>query len=150
MTNNETLALLKHDVPQFNKFRHDNPTVVPDFSGCDLSGTNLVQADLNRANLAGANLQRANLQGANLGSSNLERADLRGADLTSATLHRARLQGVDLRDAKVGGFENEGRVCIHVSSFRGVRWDKEQIEAMLRIINQNERWLIKYEITSKE
>ncbi|MFH1141412.1 MAG: pentapeptide repeat-containing protein [Chloroflexota bacterium] len=63
MTNNETLAMLKHDVTQFNKFRHDNPAVVPDFSGVDLSGANLAQAHLNRANLAGANLQRANLQG---------------------------------------------------------------------------------------
>ncbi|MSQ21778.1 MAG: pentapeptide repeat-containing protein [Dehalococcoidia bacterium] len=139
MTNNETLAMLERDVTQFNKFRHDNPAAVPDLSGVDLSGANLAQADLNRANLAGANL----------GNANLEKADLRGADLTSATLHRARLQGVDLQDAKVGGFESEGRICIHSSSFQGVRWDKAQLEEMLRIMNLNERWLIKYEIAPK-
>lgn len=149
MDKDQLLGMLQKDVNEFNKFRRENSTVPIDFGGVNLSGTNLAKADLNRANLAGANLRRANLQGANLGSAVLDKANLREADLTSANLHRVSLQGADLGGARVGGFEGDGRICMHLSSFRGVRWDREQIEEMLRVLNQNERWLVKYEIVPK-
>ncbi|MBI4233511.1 MAG: pentapeptide repeat-containing protein [Chloroflexi bacterium] len=149
MDTGELLGMLKRDVNAFNRFRRENPTAAIDLGGVDLSGANLAHADLNRANLAGANLRRANLQGANLGSAVLEKADLREADLTSANLHRVGLQGADLQGTRIGGFDGDGRLCMNASSFRGVKWDREQIEEMLQILNQNDRWLIKYQIVPK-
>ncbi len=70
-----------------------------DLAGADLSGVNLEHADLSEANLAGADLS-----GANLAEANLVKADLAGADLTGANLHwailtKARLSGASLKEA---------------------------------------------------
>ena len=145
----ELIGLLKNNVTQFNLFRKENPSVVPDLSGADLAGSNIAQADLARANLAGAFLRGASLKGANLSFAVLERADLREADLTDAVMHRAQFQGANLLGARVGGFEGNGRLCLNIACFQGVSWDREQIEEMLRIINQNERWTIRYELVAK-
>ncbi len=149
MDKKEVLGMLKKNVDQFNKFRKENPAVVIDLSGADLSGANLVNADLGRANLAGANLQRANLDHATLGSAVLEKADLRGANITSTNFHRAKLQGADLSGCHFD-FEGEGRMCMNINFFKDVSWDKEQIEEVLRILNQNKRWHIKYELVAKK
>ena len=69
-------------------------------SGADLSGTDLIEANLSGANLRGANLARACLRGANLKGANLEGAYLRGADLQEANLTGANLEGANLEGAK--------------------------------------------------
>lgn len=78
------------------------PTIV------DLSGANLVNADLHGAFLDGVNLPEVDLEGANLASAILPSANLVGsnvdeANLTSATLYgayidRTQFDGSDLRD----------------------------------------------------
>jgi uncharacterized protein YjbI with pentapeptide repeats len=70
------------------------------FRGYDLTGANLLGADLQEAilvnaNLLGADLRFANLQEALLWDANLEGADLQGADLSDANLQQA-----DLRSAE--------------------------------------------------
>jgi uncharacterized protein YjbI with pentapeptide repeats len=70
----------------------------------DLSGANLLRADLSEANLSGANLHCANLNWANLWRADLRSADLSsaklaGADLSEADLFRANLSGVILGGA---------------------------------------------------
>lgn len=62
-----------------------------DFSGADLSSSDL----------RGANLPMANFVGADLGG-----ADLRGANLTAADLHMANFSGTDLRGADLRGAKN--------------------------------------------
>ena len=52
----------------------------PSGARADLSGANLIRANLSGANLSGANLIRADLSGANLYGANLYEADLSGAD----------------------------------------------------------------------
>ena len=52
----------------------------------NLSGTNLVGANLRRADLTGANLADADLRCANLSGANLFGADLTDANLRGATL----------------------------------------------------------------
>jgi hypothetical protein len=69
-----------------------------------LSGIQLLRAQIWSANLRGADLRQANLQRArllhaNLQHTNLQRADLRGAEFQSANLQHANLHGVDLSGA---------------------------------------------------
>ena len=130
MDKQELLQLLS-DVAQFNQFRRDNPREPIDLSNTNLRGQDLSGADLNAANLRGADLRGANLSGVNLHRAILDDADLRGADLG------------DLFDPA------RRRVCLHPSMFQGVHYDREQMEAMLEILNSNHDWQIRYQLVPK-
>ena len=67
-------------------------------AGADLSGANLLGADLRRANLAGADLT-----GADLSKADLRRADFTGANLTGANLKDAKILSVKFIDANMEG-----------------------------------------------
>ena len=67
----------------------------------NLSGADLIGADLSEALLCRANLREATLRGANLSKANLCEADLGGAHLYIANLNEADLSGANLRGAKV-------------------------------------------------
>jgi uncharacterized protein YjbI with pentapeptide repeats len=110
MASDEHIALLKQRVAAaWNEWRLKNPNTLPDLSGADLSGANLIGANLSRAHLAGANLNRAHLldadlsgadlSGAHLLWANLSRAHLAGANLNIANLSRANLSEADLTGA---------------------------------------------------
>jgi uncharacterized protein YjbI with pentapeptide repeats len=78
----------------------------------DLTGANLIVANLNRAalgsaNLTGAELGVADLHGADLSDTNLTGAELNYADLTSANLSGANLSGADLRGVDLAGADFE-------------------------------------------
>lgn len=84
-----------------------------DLSGIELMGANLTEsrllganledAELLGADLAGANLQDAKLDYADLGHVNLQRADLRGASLHKAELRKADLSWANLQDTVLTG-----------------------------------------------
>jgi Pentapeptide repeats (8 copies) len=124
-------------VAAWNAWRHENPNIVPDLRGVDLSGAKLLPAnlagvsgvnfswadltgadltgadlswaDLSWADLSGhANLQRANLSDANLRQANLTDADLRGADLQAAVLVNTYLTDADLTGCRVYGISTWG------------------------------------------
>ena len=104
MANREHLKILKEGVEAWNKWRRENPDIVPDLSGADLSETNLSKANLIRANLSGAdlsetNLSQADLMGTNLSVADLRRVSLGGAYLIGVILRKADLRGADLRGA---------------------------------------------------
>src|SRR5436190_1165264 len=82
MANDEHVALLGKDVDAWNRWRSENPNVVPDLRGALLGGADLREANLSDANLIGAKLTKAHLM----------RANLRGADLTGADLSDAALR----------------------------------------------------------
>ncbi|MFC1961040.1 pentapeptide repeat-containing protein [Chloroflexota bacterium] len=128
MANEEHLAILRQGVDEWNKWRDENPDVIPDLNEANLSRANLSGVDLNRAdlfeaNLSGADLSGADLSGAilfkstlrisnlseaNLVTTNFFEADLNGADLSRATLIAANLitadlSGVNLFDATLSG-----------------------------------------------
>jgi uncharacterized protein YjbI with pentapeptide repeats len=116
MANDEHVALLKQGVEAWNKWRGENPNVVPELSGANLSGEYLsgaatlsgvklsgVETYLTRANLKGADLSGANLGGADLAGANLIQANLREADLSEAKLSGAKLSGADLSKATLFG-----------------------------------------------
>lgn len=62
----------------------------------NLRKAELAKADFGKANLTQSILREAKLGGAYLSYANLEGADLRGADLTLANLHQANLKGANL------------------------------------------------------
>ena len=87
-----------------------------DLSGANLSGLEIVNADITQATLAGANLagskivnvqssgacfERANLVGVDLVGEDLEGVDFGSADLTDADLSEANLRGANFLRAKL-------------------------------------------------
>jgi hypothetical protein len=108
VANPEHLEVLGQGVDIWNTWRMKAPSIVPDFteedlSGLDLVGANLSGAQLLRADLRLANLSDANLCGANLYSARLRDANLSGADLSGAYLYRAHLVEANLSDANLRG-----------------------------------------------
>ena len=102
---NSHLEILK-SAEAWNKWREDNPDIVPDLSGADLS-----RADLHGANLSRADLREANLHEADLHGANLRKADLREANLRGANLHGANLRGANLREANLRKADLCGITC---------------------------------------
>jgi Pentapeptide repeats (8 copies) len=103
----------------------DEPDVVLDLIGADLSGAipprpflmgvHLRRAIMTKAYLKGAVLGNSNLTEADLSGANLEDADLDMAFLTGADLSGARLRGADLRashleEGEVGRFHVRGAI----------------------------------------
>ena len=82
----------------------------------DLSGADLVGANLRGADLVGANLRRAYLRDADLVGADLRDADLVGANLRDADLRGADLRGANLRDADLRG-ANLGGADLGSASF---------------------------------
>lgn len=149
MANPYHLELLKQGVDVINKFAAEHPEVTIDLSGADLSGMTLSGLRIQSANLQGANLRNADLRRSFLNAANLRCATLRGADCTGTSFHRADFTGADVREMKFDG-ESPPRLCIHASSFERVRWSKEQLEDILRMLNQNRDWEIRFELVPKQ
>ncbi len=102
-------AILKQGVEAWNKWRKENPDLLPDLTGVDfsgmdfsyenLSGANFNNSELVHTDLSDAYLQGATLCDATLSCTNLYGATLTGADLTGAILSEATLKEADLRCA---------------------------------------------------
>jgi uncharacterized protein YjbI with pentapeptide repeats len=145
----ELIAILRSDKAEFERFRDQNPRVELDLSGADLSGCDLAGAALAGVKLSNASFRDADCTKAVFRFANLSGADLRGAKLEGANFHQAVLEGANLEDATLGSFAAPPRMCLHVDSFRGVRWSREQLEMMLQILNENVNWEIRYQLVPK-
>ena len=86
MANPDHLKTLKQGVDAWNAWRAKEPLVRPEISGADL-----IAADLRRANLSGADLLAVDLSRADLSGANLERTSLFDARLIEANLRSANL-----------------------------------------------------------
>ena len=85
--------LLRQGPGDWNRWRRNNPHIVPNFDAADLSGLVLDGANLEDAVLFEAVLANASFIGASLRRAVLQGADLRGANLGSADLSDADLSG---------------------------------------------------------
>lgn len=149
MDKSEWTAILRTDKAEFQRIREQDPRAELDLSGadlsaCDLAGVSLAGATLRDACLRGADCTKASFRFADLSG-----ADLRGAKLEGANLHQANLEGANLEGAMLGGVDRGTRLCLHIASFRRTRWSREELETMLRILNENESWEIRYEMVPK-
>ena len=142
-------TLLRTDRAEFDRIREQDPRAEIDPSGADLSGCDLSGVALGRAKLANASLRDADCTGAIQFGADISGADLRGGKLDGVNLHQTILEGANLEGVNLGGIERATRFCFHISSFRGTNWDREEIETMLGIMNQNASWEIRYDIVAK-
>lgn len=106
MANPEHLALLKRGVRQWNEWREQQWSVIPDLSKANLAGAFLLGADLSGANLrksllGDSNMNGGNLSHADLSEADLQRANLSHADLSEANLNKAFLLGTKLFDTNL-------------------------------------------------
>ena len=172
MANLEHLNILRQGVVAWNHWRKTNPTIKPDlshaclmgllrdeskgplqkgertnFSGIDLSSTNLRNAILeyvvlDKAHLEEADLEEANLKYANFKEAHLENAVLKEANLRSADLSGANLSGANLMRASLVETNLEGAILtdcnIYGVAVWGVKVNNETAQSGLRIANYNE------------
>jgi uncharacterized protein YjbI with pentapeptide repeats len=118
MSERAHLAILKQGVEAWNSWRLENPGVLPQLSGEDLSELDLSRANLSEADLSHtelfdstlikANLKMASLRGADLSGAKLEGAELYKVDLTSASLIGADLTNADLAEGELAGADLRG------------------------------------------
>lgn len=134
MANFEHLSILKRGTAAWNRWRQENPAIVPNLAGVqfdrashrrvNFAGAHLDGACLAMSNFSEANLREASLHGADLRGSNFHRADLGGSDLTFADLSKSNLSGVNLRGAKLRGADlhdsNLAEVPLNRLDLRGV------------------------------
>ncbi|MDX2097011.1 MAG: pentapeptide repeat-containing protein [Leptolyngbyaceae cyanobacterium bins.59] len=103
------LAMLESGSMSWNRWRKQNPMIVPDLVGAkpvrkdftriDLSNANLQGVDFSEAMFYKAKLLGANLQGATLRGANFNNADLAGANFDEADLESASLCYANLESA---------------------------------------------------
>ncbi len=121
--NPEHLTLLRKGWIEWNKWREENPHIVPnlrylhlhkgtlghdDLYLCNLEKANLQGADFRGAKLWGAHLEAAHLFEARLEGVDLAGAHLEGATLVDGQLQKARLCGANLRKANLTNVDLTG------------------------------------------
>ena len=105
MANEEHLAILKQGVYVWNRWRDENPGIVPDLTEADLRGADLEGVDFSRAVLKGVNLGGEDVSGEDW----VTRGDfsghdlIRGSILIMANLSMADLSGANLSEADLTG-----------------------------------------------
>lgn len=147
MANPEHVAAARRGPEGFRRWLQEHAGERIDLSGADLAGVDLSRANLGGALLDGVVLRGATLREIRFNSASIRHADLRGADVTGASFHRADLTGSDLRGV-IGDTFGVGpqRLCVSPQSFDGVRWSRQQLEAILEMINLNPDWEVLYQL----
>lgn len=150
MADGEHLELVARGVEAINAFTKEHDDVSLDLREADLSGMDLRGVRMPGARLGGANLESCDLRDSRLNSSDLRGCNLRNADLRNANMHRAVLIGADLRGAQLGrlGIGHQ-RMCISPATFEDVRWERDELEHILEMINLNPDWEVRYEIVPR-
>ena len=113
MGNPEHVAKLTEGVEAWSRWREENPDVIPDLTGEDLSNregsgcfeAQLEGADFRVAHLEGAKLIAAQLEGANFFEAHLKEANFLGAQLKEANFFEAQLEGANFGVAHLEGAE---------------------------------------------
>jgi uncharacterized protein YjbI with pentapeptide repeats len=121
MADQQHLDILKKGMEIWNKWRNEQPDVLPDLREADLSKNHLIGFDFTGADLSGANLADCSFYGAKLASigrvfrgslvplyadlsgADLRRAGLGDVNLSQADLTEANLEGANLGDASLFG-----------------------------------------------
>ena len=108
MTKQDLLEKLKGGVPEWNRWRDENPLIRIDLSGMDLSNLNLDKINLDHADLYGAKLKNTKLRDSRLHNANLGISEAAGADFSYAEASRA-----IFRDSKDYSGTNFFRAILH-------------------------------------
>lgn len=108
MASEQHITLLRQGFKVWNKWRQQNPEIIPELKAADLTGLKLFKvdlagADLSEADFSGTSLYKANLSGANLCKANLSTAILQEADLSGASLIEANLKDKQFFQTNLSG-----------------------------------------------
>ena len=122
MANQDHETRASYSVGVWNKWRDENPGVMPDLSGAKLNKGLHAKRKLFGANLEGADFRGSNMRGVDLHESNLERADLSKTNLRDADLSRTNLMGAELQKATLIGADLSG------ADLTGADLEKAQVE----------------------
>jgi len=101
VANPEHVEILKQGVEVWNKWREENPEIIPNLMRANLSKMELCGINLNEAYLVQAFLERTNFENAQLVSAVIKEADIRGAKLQKANLEKANLSRANLKYAQL-------------------------------------------------
>ena len=102
------VSKVKEGAAAWNRWREDEPDVIPDLgwaniNGLDLDGAVFSKSSLKLAFCKGCSFVGADFSGANMRGVNLEGCDLRGAVFRDANLEGAHMLGADLTGADFSG-----------------------------------------------
>ena len=98
MANPGHLGILEKGVPSWNEWRRQNPAVIPDLRGADLS-----RLELSYANFSGALLSKAAFW-----KSDCRFTDFREADLSNASMEDCRIENADFSSANMENADLSG------------------------------------------
>lgn len=160
------LAILARGVPEWNRWRTENPEIRPLLYESDLTRATLLvdlnEVDFANAVLINADLRAQQLKGANFHEANLARAKLHKADLTGANfcrtdLYETQLPDAILNDANLQGTQLaktnfEGAKLIGCKVYGMSAWDLRLDRAEQRnlIIRYREKGEDEHDAVSKE
>lgn len=130
MAKRDHFERLKLGVYYWNKWRKENPDVIPDLEGAMLDGANLSEADLSKANLGKAYLRKARLDGAKLIEANLSGAYLIKADLIEVNLSQANLREANLIEANLNK-ANLNKANLNKANLRGVNLSETSLKSAI-------------------
>ena len=154
MADSEHVSRVKEGAAAWNRWREEEPDVIPDLGWANLNGINLdgavfaksvlklafcrgcsmVGADFSEANMRGVNLEGSDLRGAVFRGANLEGAhmlgaDLTGADFAGANLKLANFDGAILRDADLAGVRKlRASQLFHLKDLENLKVSDEILE----------------------
>ncbi len=154
MADSEHVSRVKEGAAAWNRWREEEPDVIPDLGWANLNGVNLdgavftksvlklafcrgcsmVGADFSEANMRGVNLEGSDLRGAVFRGANLEGAhmlgaDLTGADFAGANLKLANFDGAILRDADLAGVRKlRASQLFHLKDLENLKVSDEILE----------------------
>jgi len=97
----DQLQIIQNGVDAWNQYRKKNKDLEVDLFEADLGGYDFTGVDLTYSNLANANLTQVNFLRADLTGANLSGATLRDSNLSEAILSHANLYGADLRNVNL-------------------------------------------------
>ena len=100
MANPKHLKILKQGVEVWNRWREENPAIIPSLASARLEAADLKGANFRGADLRGARLRDANLVCADFRGASLVRSDLSNADLDRSFMGYTELGDIDLSGAR--------------------------------------------------
>lgn len=112
MADEAQVKILKQGVKAWNKWRQENPEILP-----DLTAIEMLQSNLGGINFDAADLTDAKLGGSYLGGANLINAALSFADLSGTVFDAAELVHANLSDSNLSGASLNG-TNLHVANLR--------------------------------
>ena len=136
--NKRHLSILKKGVTTWNKWREQNPGVIPQLSGIHLSAgkfSNLDGYNLKKANLAGLKGDYIQMNQTNLIEANLEKAQLEGGSFVGANFLQANLKKIEIKDTRfdraIFKESNLSEAYIYKSHFKEVAFEKANMEKIV-------------------